>query len=48
MMCGDSQMPNKRMHTNRRPRFGFDASDFPDTGFAASACCRRRSVILDR
>jgi hypothetical protein len=37
--------PNKRMHTNRRPAFSFDATGFSDVGFAASARFQRRSVI---
>jgi hypothetical protein len=35
---------NHALHRTAAPRFSFDAPGFPDTGFAASARFRRRSV----
>ena len=38
------RMHNHALHRTAAKRFSFDAPDYPDAGFAASARFRRRSV----
>lgn len=40
----DHGEPNHALHRTAAKRFSFDAPDFSDAGFAASARFRRRSV----